>query len=217
MNIHSFGSQSEQIEAIIQRIHHSILQILKVKSNVTIAVSGGNSPIPLFNKLSQVNLPWNKINITLVDERIVDPSSPDSNEHLVRKYLLKNSAINANFIGIISPADSTKKLINGFNIDIAILGMGEDGHTASIFPDCKEYNQAIDLNNEYGYIVTRPISAKHERLSMTLSHIIQVPELILNISGAIKFNVLNESVRNTDYPIHYLIKARDDLQVYYVV
>jgi 6-phosphogluconolactonase len=224
MNIHTFASQNDQMGAIAHKIHGEILQILKTKPTVTIAVSGGKSPIPLFKTLSELDLPWQNINITLVDERIVDTSNPDSNEYLIRNHLLKNYAIKAKFIGIIPAVKEINGEITGElqnnaisigNVDIAILGMGEDGHTASIFPNCVELKDAIDLNNKHKYIITHPISAEYERVSMTLSSIVKVPELILCINGHTKFDVLNEAVHNSDYPIHYLIKARSDLQVYY--
>jgi 6-phosphogluconolactonase len=137
MNVHIFKSQAEQIDAIFCYIISSIERLLQTQEQVVIAVSGGKSPIPLLEKLSNANLDFSKIHVTLVDERIVETNNSDSNENLVRTHLLKNQAVNAKFTGLTDLSLSRAEMANAANqkincIDLAILGMGEDGHTAVI-------------------------------------------------------------------------------------
>jgi 6-phosphogluconolactonase len=224
MNLNIFNSQNEEIAAIFNELTLVINKLLKTHSVITIAVSGGKSPIHLFDKLSNTDLPWDKINITLVDERIVDTLSEDSNEHLVKKHLLKNKAKNAKFIGLVDNLLDIEGMllrnqINTPSIDIAILGMGEDGHTASIFPDCKELEQAVDLKNESSYINTNPITAKYSRISLTLNSLIKIPYIFFSINGELKLKVFKEAARgnNQNYPISYLLKSRSDAKTFWYI
>lgn len=210
----------DHIEKLAVHISKLVVETINKKSCAVIAVSGGKSPIPLFSQLSNVELPWEKVTVVLVDERVVNINSADSNEQLVKTHLLKNKAIKANFIGLMN--DDTKNIIKNVNstlqnIDIAILGMGNDGHTASIFPDCPEFNDAIDKNNLNTYMFTNPISAKYQRITLTLNALKKIPHLILSINGIEKYNVLMEAQKteNKNYPISYLIKQKPDLQVYW--
>ncbi len=220
MNLNVYATQKQQIDALSQAIFDYIMQTIKTKSQIVIAVSGGKSPIPLFTKLSSLELPWDKITITLVDERIVSPNDLDSNENLVRTYLLKSNAHKAKFIGIISDLNDIKKCLDNINnnikkIDLAILGMGEDGHTASIFPNMPELDDALHTKNKY--LLTNPIGAKYQRISLSLNGLVNIPCLFLNISNEIKLNVFKESIlnKNLNYPISYLLDKRNDISVYW--
>ena len=220
MNLNVYATQKQQIDALSQAIFDYIMQTLKTKSQIVIAVSGGKSPIPLFTKLSNLELPWEKITITLVDERVVAPQDLDSNENLVRTYLLQSNAQKAKFIGIISDINDAKKCLDNINnniktIDLAILGMGEDGHTASIFPNMPELDEALHTKNKY--LITNPISAKYQRITLSLNGLVNVSRLFLSITNEIKLNVFKESILSTNlsYPISYLLDKRDDISVYW--
>lgn len=222
MNLHTYPTQDQQISAIKQAILKIIAEQLLIKQEIVIAVSGGTSPIPLFEQLSIASLDYSKIIFTLVDERIVATTSNDSNENLVKTYLLKNKAATAKFIGLYNPKFSQIEMINRANknipqIDLAILGMGEDGHTASIFPDCLELKPALDLNNSNNYIVTNPISAKYSRISLTLPALTKIPHIILSINNATKLKVLEEANlgNNLNYPISYVLSNKPNTQIFW--
>lgn len=221
MNINLLSSEAEQIDLTIKSITDTVHSLLKQQNQVIIAVSGGKSPIALFKKLSSANIAWEKIIITLVDERITDINCADSNENLVRNYLLQNMAINARFKGLMLPEHTIQEMSDNANlwvnqIDIAVLGMGEDGHTASIFPECPEFSQAINKNLTPAYIETNPISAKYRRIGLNLSGLIRIRNLILNASGENKLKVLKEAIKgnNQNYPISYLLKQRPDINIF---
>lgn len=222
MQINLFKDQTKQIDAIINNLVSTIHKLLEQQETVRIALSGGKSPISLFHKLSTTKLPWPKINLTLVDERITDTSSIDSNENLVRLHLLKNLAENAHFDGLFLNSTDINTMIKLSHrwvehIDIALLGMGKDGHTASIFPDCSELEVALDLTRPPSYIETNPISAKYTRIGLNLSALKHIKSIILSINGNTKLNVLKEANihKNKNYPIGYLLNVRDDVHVFY--
>ncbi len=220
MKLQTFSSNSSQVEAIFDALLSNIKELLKNKQNILIAISGGRSPIPLLEKLSLAKLDFSKITFTLVDERIVANDDKDSNENLIKTYLLKNNAKHAKFIGLVnSDLNHNKMLTNANNniknIDLAILGMGEDGHTASIFPCSKELNQA--LHDDSNYVITNPETAPHSRISLTLNALINIPVLILSINGNIKLKILNEANKadNLNYPISYVLSRRPDTQIFW--
>lgn len=221
MNLSIFATALEQIDSVTKNIANLVETTLATKSNMTIAVSGGRSPVNLFEALSKLDLPWDKITITLVDERIVATNSSDSNEKLVKRHLLKNKAARAKFIGLVhSLTDNNINLAKAAEIgtiDLAILGMGEDGHTASIFPDCKELKQALNLKNKNSYIITNPLGAKYQRIGLSLSGLSTISYLLLNISGDIKLNVFREAMlrQSYNYPISHLIHNRPDIYIYW--
>ena len=222
MNLHKFSSASLQVDAIFDTLTANISKLLDSQTQVTIAVSGGKSPIPLLKKLSTADLDFSRIIFTLVDERIVAPSDDDSNENLLRTHLLQNNAKTATFINLVDLAKSPTDMALSVGrkvkaIDIAILGMGEDGHTASIFPDCAELAAALDLNNPESYIITNPFSAKYSRISLTLAALLKIPHLILSINGKTKLNILNEAMlgNNLNYPVSYVLSHKPDTQIFW--
>ena len=140
-----YGSNSaESLDIDLSlRIGQLLTQSITEYGCASIAVSGGRTPISLFEELSKLNLDWSKVELTLVDERWIDAKNEDSNELLVRKYLIKNEATQIKFFPIKSSAKSIKegqilyeKVLQQVKLpfDVIVLGMGDDGHTASLFP-----------------------------------------------------------------------------------
>lgn len=220
MNLQIFKSSEQHITALAAKVVQCILQT--PKQEIVIALSGGKSPIPVLEQLSHAKLDFSKVIFTLVDERIVETDNPDSNENLIRSHLLKNHAQAARFIGLSDLNKTPQQMVDHANtiippIDLAILGMGEDGHTASIFPDCSEIKPALDLHNPHKYILTNPISAKYSRISLTLAALNKIPQLILSINGNTKLSVLKESLRanNLNYPISYILSNKPTTEIYW--
>ena len=192
-----YGSNSaESLDIdLSHRIGQLLTQSITENGCASIAVSGGRTPISLFEELSKLNLDWTKVELTLVDERWVDAKHEDSNELLVRKHLIKNKATQINFFPIKSSAKSVKegqilyeKVLQQVKLpfDVIVLGMGDDGHTASLFPCCKELSQAMDPDNQQKCIVTKPKNAPYDRISLTFSTISKAKNLILHLRGSSK-------------------------------
>ena len=217
MNLNKFNTNEDQVQAICDFIKKYIAETKKER--IVIAVSGGKSPILLFQQLRTQLLSWHNIDITLVDERLVEQSSEDSNGNLVRTYLLQDLAQEARFIPLVISDNMDKNLEHAnsisHNIDIAILGMGEDGHTASIFPDCQELDMALTTQQQY--IITNPQSAKFQRIGLSMHALWQIPCVILSINGKTKLDLLTEAMRglNRNYPISYLLHSRQNINTFW--
>ena len=207
------------------RIGQLLTQSIAENGCTSIAVSGGRSPIGLFEELSKINLDWSKVELTLVDERWVEAKNKDSNELLVRKHLIKNKATQIKFFPIKNSAKSAEEgqilheqVLRQVKLpfDAIVLGMGDDGHTASLFPCCKELTQAMDPNNKQKCIVTKPKNAPYERISLTFSTIIKAKQLILHLSGSSKLQTLEfaMTLRDAKKMLIYAFKEQP-LEIYW--
>ena len=118
---------------IVRLISDNLKSAIKKTGVASLVVSGGSSPIKIFEELSEIDLPWSKVQITLVDDRLVDAKDINSNQKLLLDHLLKKKAKNANFFLLTEDFILNNEFKMPF--DISLLGMGEDGHFASLFPN----------------------------------------------------------------------------------
>lgn len=177
------------------------------KGTATFVVSGGTSPLKLFEDLSKIDLPWNKVQITLVDDRLVNKNHIHSNQKLINDHLLKNKAKLANFIPLSEEIIKSKIIITPF--DVNLLGMGEDGHFASLFPDMiKDFN-LFDLSADPNILtITSHGDPFLPRITMNLSLILKSEFIVLLVKGAIKQKIIDQAKNDNSLPIHYLLKSR---------
>lgn len=225
MQKHEFNDSQELCKALAAAIGQNLSAAIEKKGQAALAVSGGKTPIPLFEQLSQLDLDWENVFITLVDDRWVDGQDDASNEKLVNTYLLKNKAQNAQFVGLKTPGDSPfeqeaqveQKLASfPFPLDVIVLGMGDDGHTASLFPFAENLKLGLDLKSNRKVIAMKPLDAPHERITLTLPVILASHHIYLHLSGENKLKVLAEATRGTDIeemPIRAVIENAN-VQVY---
>ena len=214
-----YRSAAEVDEALAQAVADALAQTLQQKGAAVLAVSGGRSPVGFFEALSRKPLAWNKISVTLVDERIVPTGHEDSNTALVRRHLLKNAAAAASWIpmvddeaanGLQPEAASTYARLHFRQPDVAVLGMGGDGHTASLFPESPQLAAGIDPDNTDGLLHTTPVTAPHERISMTLKAVTDTPHLFLAIRGSSKKDVFERAAAQADaqYPVSLVLNQK---------
>ncbi len=174
--------------------------------SASLVVSGGRTPMGFFHLLSQQILDWSKVSITLADERWVDTDHADSNEKLVRANLLINEAHQATFIGlknsatdaIVGEPEAEQALAAVGKFTVLILGMGDDGHTASLFPGADALALGLDMNSGRTCIGVTPTAAPHQRISMTLPRLLDSQQIIIHISGAGKQQVLEQAQAGDD-------------------
>jgi 6-phosphogluconolactonase len=225
-----FDSRDRLVVSLGERIAGILESAVVDKGVATVAVSGGSTPKRLFEYLSSIDIPWQRINITLVDERWVEPDSLASNERLIREYLLQNRAANAAFHGLktsapdaeIGAAECEKRLSSlPFPFDVTVLGMGSDGHTASLFPGSPGLDTATDMHSRRRYMKIIPPAAPYERITMTLPAILASSNLFLHIEGSEKRDVYNRACAGDNdieskrrMPVRYVLFQRD-VQVFW--
>lgn len=226
-NFKSFNSNEELLEELSSHIVSILKEGIEENKKATLLVSGGNTPKSLFEKLSNIDIPWQKVTIALVDERWLPNSDVNSNEFLVKENLLQNFASKANFIGMYkenkSSDEAQEECSKAYSkltpFDVIVLGMGNDSHTASLFPNNEKLKEAFDLENKNLCISITPSSAPYERMSLTLGAILSAKNIILHIQGDEKLKVyekalISENIYET--PISTVLNnKKTDVEVYY--
>lgn len=196
-------------------------QAIEKNGVARLAVSGGSSPIPVFEYLSSQSLDWDKVKITLVDDRCVSETHLDSNALLAKTHLLKDKAAAAEFIPLFcdDTAASELSLSEHFpRYDVVILGMGLDAHTASIFPEADERDLALARNTKERCLLTDPKTAKHMRITQTLPQLLNTGFLAVHITGEEKWKVLEPILEKPadQFPIsHFIHQEEAPVSLYY--
>ena len=193
------------MENISQTIFNELKKDLCENTQSTFIVSGGSSPVQIFKDLSAMQAKWSDINISLVDDRVVDINHEDSNEKLVKELLIKDKAKDASFISICNQSIDLLTLKRPFNV--MLLGMGEDGHFASLFPKLIATNpEYFDLESDAEIFFTEPMGDPcHKRVSMNLSMILESKNIFLLVSSEKKLQVLNQAKSDKSLPLYYLL------------
>jgi 6-phosphogluconolactonase len=194
--LRQFANTEALNEALAAEIAASLGHRLRAGRSASLTVAGGRSPVALFEQLSVMALDWNRVWVTLTDERWVRTSSSDSNEHLVREHLLRNAAAKANLVGLKTDSPdphsgaaaswaAIEKLPRPF--DQVLLGMGDDGHIASLFPNSPALVAGLDLQQPPGCLGTTAPVAPYERMSLNLSALLDARHIALLIIGSGKW------------------------------
>jgi 6-phosphogluconolactonase len=181
-------------------------------------VSGGNSPKQLFQVLRTRPLDWSPVCVALADERWVEPTDAGSNEKLVRDNLLRDGAAAARFTGLknsaaspdlgaVSAWETFARVPRPF--DVTVLGMGDDGHTASLFPRSPNLHAALDPSAAPGCVGMRAPTEPHARLSLNLSALLHSRLVYILIIGAAKletFTAASGSGPVEDMPVRAVLR-----------
>ena len=207
-------------EQIAQQIAQALRSAIAARGHATLAVSGGKSPIALFEQLRGQVMDWSKVAILLVDERCVPHDHADSNTALVRQHLLQGPAAAASFASLFDtvPADLNDAALLDlvatanqrmsaipFPLDVVVLGMGGDGHTASLFPAAPGLDHALTSEGPIAWV--RPATAPHARLTLTLPVLLAARHLHLLLAGVVKRQVYEEATQasNPTLPVSLLL------------
>ena len=222
---HSFASRDDLARALAQAVGRRLAAAVDAGSAALLAVSGGTTPDRFFETLSRAEIDWPKITVTLVDERLVPDASPRSNAALVKSKLLQNRAGAASFLPLYGSGDiaadaaaAERKLrAMGRAIDVALLGMGNDGHTASFFPDADELETLLDPAARHLVSGVHAKSAGEPRLTLTLPPLLDAGFLALHIEGAEKRATLERAlIPGSRLPIRRVMDAaRAPVEIYW--
>ena len=194
--------------SIVNLISDRLNSSIENEGSASLVLSGGSSPISIYEELSNIDITWSKVTVTLVDDRLVDPDHKDSNQKLLHNHFIKNKAKNINFFPLTENFLSNTEFKKPF--DITLLGMGEDGHFASLFSDMMNQYEAFDLNASPKILITPPQgNPLIPRITMNLSLIMESLIIILLVKGKTKQNIFEKAKKEKKLPIHHLIKNRN--------
>jgi len=222
----TFATREDLAAQIAADVADRLRAAIKAKGGATLAVSGGTTPALFFEALSHKDLDWTKVIVTLVDERFVPPSSERSNERLVREKLLRNEARLARFVGLYSDATDVDEAARraeagvallGSPLDVVVLGMGTDGHTASFFPDAPNLDDLTSPSQARRVLSVDTASSGEPRLTLTMPPIANARFLALHIEGDAKREALDRALaeKTKPLPIRMVVnRAASGLQIY---
>lgn len=211
---HDFENRDSLARSLADRVARGLSRAISRKGQSVLAVSGGSTPRLFFEHLSRENISWEKVTITLVDERQVDEDSDRSNARLVRQNLLQNSAKAARFVPLFRNELAASALVP----DVVVLGMGEDGHTASFFPGGDKLAAALDLKTTTALVTMAAPGAGEPRLTFTLAHLLKANVRCLHIENQSKQAVLERALAGTnvhDMPIRAVLQADRPLEIFW--
>jgi 6-phosphogluconolactonase len=175
-----------------------LARAIESRGLASLVVSGGRSPVKLFEQLRVQPLDWSRVCVALADERWVDATDAGSNEKLVRDVLLQDAASAARFLGLKNAAPSPDLgAVSAWEtfarvprpFDVTVLGMGDDGHTASLFPGSPNLRSALNPAAAAGCVGMWAPSAPRARLSLNLSALLDSRRILLLINGEDKWRI----------------------------
>jgi 6-phosphogluconolactonase len=195
-----FASKSELEVALCQHIAQDLRLSIELKGSATLLLSGGSTPSGVYRLLSEENLDWTKVHVGLVDERFVPADSPFSNFKLLQETLGQNAAKNVAIYPMVLTASdydqNLKEIEVAYRIftdpDICLLGMGPDGHTASIFPN-DAASQNANINQSTLLSNTNAPSKPNLRITFNGPVLRRAKNLYLMITGAQKKAIFDDS------------------------
>jgi 6-phosphogluconolactonase len=223
---HFFETREEASVAAANHIATVLVNQLKTNPEVSLVVGGGSSPRRCFNELSEIPLEWRNVHVLLSDERWVATSDNGSNEKLVRDSLLQSHAKSAQMISIYDArlsiearCQSLQEQIRSrpFPFAFSLLGMGEDGHFASLFPDADNLEAGLDIDGVDLCMAVETSASSHARLSLTLAALSRSEEIGLLIFGDAKRQIYEQAKQSVNiFPVsRLLLQKRAPVHVFW--
>lgn len=210
-----FDNREAASAAAAEALTGCLARRLQLQGDASLVVSGGTSPVRTFELLSGAELDWRSVHVILSDERWVAPNDDDSNERQVREKLLVGDAARARFLPLyaagVDPAARCGQLQQAitempFPFTVSLLGMGNDGHFASLFPDAPNLEERLDPDSDQLCVPVQTEASVHLRLSLTLAALSRSDEIALLIFGEDKLAVYEDAKTNKDrYPVSRLL------------
>ena len=196
------------LENLSESIVDSLIYGINNNGTASIVVCGGSSPLPLYDCLSRKDLDWSKVSVFLGDDRMVSADHVDSNNYLIHHNLLQNNATSASFYSLIDLKISIEDMKRPF--DVVLLGLGNDGHFASLFPAQLDNADAFDITASPGLITSDQElgSPCYKRISMNLSLLMDTKRCILLVPNENKRKIIERAMEDNQLPLHFLLNQK---------
>ena len=214
--IETFGTPEALADAAASAVVEALSAAIAGGGRGRLVVTGGRSPGLVYDQLSQTVLDWGRVDVTLSDERFVPEDHPDSNAGLVNQRLRVGLAQRSIFVPLYSPAASADEAARAAEVtvrallpfDVVHLGMGEDGHVASLIPGSPVLDAGMDPAGER-ILIGVPEgtgSPPLARITLSLPALLQARSILLTVAGEAKRAILRDAAAGADYPVAALLR-----------
>lgn len=216
LQINKFESREALIVSLTADVLEALSSVIGERSVSSMLLAGGNTPGPLYEHLSKQHFPWDRVWVAPTDERWVAPTHEDSNEKLIRGTLIKNEASKIQYMSLKSKADNpvrgqieieNKLKELPWPPEVVLLGMGEDGHVASLFPGLPDTRDAMSIENTQRCHPVRREGDDVARISITLNTLLNSKRIFLLCYGEKKLKVIEKSAKEKTelFPVSHLL------------
>jgi 6-phosphogluconolactonase len=214
--IETYANRTAAAEAAAAAIERGLSDGLKQRARASFVATGGSSPAPVYKRLGGARIDWARVVVTLSDERLAPPVSEHSNQRLVREHLMVGPPARAHLVPLWSEAADPEAAAMAAEpalramvpFDAVLLGMGEDGHIASLFPGSPALAQGLDLGSaRLALGVPEPHGAPPlPRITLTLAALTDARGVIVLISGEAKKQALERAIAGEPLPVRALLR-----------
>jgi 6-phosphogluconolactonase len=224
---HLFATGAQTAQALAAAVAANLQDGVRRRRRAGLIVPGGRTPVAFLDQLAAQQIGWSGVTVSLSDDRLVPADHADSNEGVVRRHLLQKAAASASLIPLVSAASAPQVQLASAEralaamprpSDAAVLGMGEDGHTASLFPGAPGTAEALDLRRPERVALVSPAGAPHPRISLTLRALLDTRAVMILIQGEGKAAAIERAARSDParHPIAAFLQQKSvPVHVYY--
>jgi len=206
VKVHELADAKTLAATLAHDVAERLRAAIAAKGQACVVLSGGRSPVPFLEKLASEPLDWAKVTVSLADERWVPVEHVDSNAGLLKKYLLQGPAAKAKFLSLYSAAANLEDAAEQADrllaelpaIDVLVLGMGDDGHTASLFPNSPNLSEALQADGTRRCWPMLAPPVPRQRLTMSRALLATANYTVLSISGSSKLTTLSAALASND-------------------
>lgn len=224
-DIRSYDTREELMQSLAKTVADELRAAIEQNGSASLAVPGGTTPEPFFLNLRKQDLDWDKVFILLTDERFVPENSPRSNSALIRRSLLQDHAARATHVPLYMEGDAPEEVLQdlcagldkALPLDVCVLGMGADMHTASLFPDADLLAEALS-DAAPALLPMRAPGAPEPRLTLTAPVLKAADTIHLLIAGEEKKAALKQAMDGQDEfeaPVRVILNRSENTTVHY--
>lgn len=224
MILNRFKNKADLDEILADRIISILNETIKEKKQATLLFSGGSTPVGLLKVLSKKKFDWTSVTMSLVDDRMVEDNSSFSNYKMIKELFINQIAPEAQprllpLVVDLQDFDKNLKLVsknfeNILKADLVILGMGNDGHFASLFPNDSASEKALNQENKEKLVYTQAPVYPEQRISFSWNFIKKSKYLFLHITGNEKLHIIQNETFHKNLPVNVLLTERANLEVF---